>query len=195
MSEIPSLRRRTLAKTLDSLPLVVIVVLWHRGTAAQRRRWDRLILVIDAVYTIGLTATAGQTIGERLVRIRVVDRYSGTRPTLPQSALRWLVSSAGLLLAALLPVPRSVRAMEALAPEIERLRKAHHDDGQRLNEELITLYREHDVKPWAGFSRTLLGAAVDGVGVWMVRRSPLKQGPNDLAAKTLVVDVSGRGRR
>jgi YidC/Oxa1 family membrane protein insertase len=45
---------------------------------------------------------------------------------------------------------RSMKAMQALQPHMEELRKKHKDNPQKLNKELMLLYREHKVNPLGG---------------------------------------------
>jgi len=42
---------------------------------------------------------------------------------------------------------RSMIAMQALQPEIKKLQQQHKNDRQKLNEETMALYREHQVNP------------------------------------------------
>lgn len=45
---------------------------------------------------------------------------------------------------------RSMKAMQALQPRLEELKKAHKDNPQKLNKEIMELYREHKVNPLGG---------------------------------------------
>ena len=45
---------------------------------------------------------------------------------------------------------RSMKAMQALQPHMEELRKKHKDSPQKLNKEMMLLYREHKVNPLGG---------------------------------------------
>jgi YidC/Oxa1 family membrane protein insertase len=45
---------------------------------------------------------------------------------------------------------RSMKAMQALQPHMEELRKKHKDSPQKLNKELMSLYKEHKVNPLGG---------------------------------------------
>lgn len=45
---------------------------------------------------------------------------------------------------------RSMRAMSALKPEMEKIREKFPDDKQRQNEEMMGLYRKHNVNPAGG---------------------------------------------
>ena len=45
---------------------------------------------------------------------------------------------------------RSMKEMQALQPRIEELKKAHKDNPQKLNKEIMELYREHKVNPLGG---------------------------------------------
>jgi YidC/Oxa1 family membrane protein insertase len=45
---------------------------------------------------------------------------------------------------------RSMKEMQALQPTIEELRKTYKDNPQKLNKEIMELYREHKVNPLGG---------------------------------------------
>jgi YidC/Oxa1 family membrane protein insertase len=45
---------------------------------------------------------------------------------------------------------RSMKEMQILQPKIEELRKAYKDNPQKLNKEIMELYREHKVNPLGG---------------------------------------------
>jgi YidC/Oxa1 family membrane protein insertase len=45
---------------------------------------------------------------------------------------------------------RSMLAMQKLQPEMKRLQQKHKGDRQKLNEEMMALYKEHKVNPAAG---------------------------------------------
>lgn len=45
---------------------------------------------------------------------------------------------------------KSMRAMSALKPEMDRIREKYADDNQRQSEEVMRLYREHNVNPASG---------------------------------------------
>ncbi len=45
---------------------------------------------------------------------------------------------------------RSMQAMKDLQPKIEQLKKKHEKDPQKMNKEMMTLYKEHGVNPISG---------------------------------------------
>ncbi|MDR5693772.1 MAG: YidC/Oxa1 family membrane protein insertase [Armatimonadota bacterium] len=45
---------------------------------------------------------------------------------------------------------KSMKGMQMLAPKMEELRRKYKDDPQRLNKELMQLYRAHGVNPFGG---------------------------------------------
>ena len=51
---------------------------------------------------------------------------------------------------------RSMKEMQALQPRIEELRKEYKDNPQKLNKEIMELYREHKVNPLGGCLPLLL---------------------------------------
>jgi YidC/Oxa1 family membrane protein insertase len=55
---------------------------------------------------------------------------------------------------------RSMAAMSKLQPELKRLQQKHKGDRQKLNEEMMKLYREHGVNPLGGCFPLLMQAPV-----------------------------------
>lgn len=51
---------------------------------------------------------------------------------------------------------RSMKEMQALQPHIEELRRAYKDNPQKLNKEIMDLYRTHKVNPFGGCLPLLL---------------------------------------
>jgi YidC/Oxa1 family membrane protein insertase len=51
---------------------------------------------------------------------------------------------------------RSMRSMQKIQPEVERLRKKHEKDPQKLNVAIMELYKEHKVNPLGGCLPMLL---------------------------------------
>jgi YidC/Oxa1 family membrane protein insertase len=51
---------------------------------------------------------------------------------------------------------RSMKEMQALQPQVEELRKAYKENPQRLNKEILELYRQHKVNPFGGCLPLLL---------------------------------------
>lgn len=51
---------------------------------------------------------------------------------------------------------RSMKAMQALAPQMEALRGKYRDDPRALNREMMALYRAHNVNPLGGILPTLV---------------------------------------
>jgi YidC/Oxa1 family membrane protein insertase len=55
---------------------------------------------------------------------------------------------------------RSMSAMSKLQPEVKRLQQKYKGDRQKLNEEMMKLYREHGVSPFGGCFPLLMQAPV-----------------------------------
>ncbi|MDD5431611.1 MAG: membrane protein insertase YidC [Candidatus Omnitrophica bacterium] len=51
---------------------------------------------------------------------------------------------------------KSMKEMQILQPKIEALRKTYKDDAQKLNKEIMELYKEHKVNPFGGCLPLLL---------------------------------------
>ena len=205
---IAPLSKRCLASLLETVPWLLMALPFlfesRRGRTRRPRRALQLAgTAFASAYQISLTAAIGQTLGQMVVGIRVMDAKTARVPTLKQSVLRWAVASVpgGLfgLLGTFIKVEEPSELME-LQAEVDRLHQRHRGDPQSLNEAVMALYREHKVNPVEAclpvvlkvlpplvLSCLLYGPALKG---------PLHQGLHDRAAGTVVVDVHKRvGRR
>jgi YidC/Oxa1 family membrane protein insertase len=64
---------------------------------------------------------------------------------------------------------RSMIEMQRLQPEIRRLQVQYKDDRQKLNEELMRFYREHQINPVGGCLPLLIQAPVFSILFYVVR--------------------------
>jgi YidC/Oxa1 family membrane protein insertase len=64
---------------------------------------------------------------------------------------------------------RSMIEMQRLQPEIRRLQVQYKDDRQKLNEELMRFYREHEINPVGGCLPLLIQAPVFSILFYVVR--------------------------
>jgi YidC/Oxa1 family membrane protein insertase len=64
---------------------------------------------------------------------------------------------------------RSMIEMQRLQPEIRRLQVQYKDDRQKLNEELMAFYKEHQINPVGGCLPLLIQAPVFSILFWVVR--------------------------
>src|ERR671918_1684360 len=64
---------------------------------------------------------------------------------------------------------RSMIEMQRLQPEIRRLQVQYKDDRQKLNEELMRFYREHEINPLGGCLPLLIQAPVFSILFWVIR--------------------------
>ena len=62
---------------------------------------------------------------------------------------------------------RSMRATQELKPEMDRIRDEHREDPQRMQQELMRLYRERNVNPLGGCLPVLLQLPVF-IGIFYV---------------------------
>jgi YidC/Oxa1 family membrane protein insertase len=87
---------------------------------------------------------------------QVLKFYQGLTEPLLGSQSYWFAIVLLTLSVRILLIPltvkqvKSSRAMSALAPELRKLQEKHRDDRQRLNEEMMKLYKERGVNPVAG---------------------------------------------
>lgn len=131
------------------------------ATAATGHRRDVALTVLDAGYTIALTACLGQTLGQRLMGIRVVDARSWERPPWTGSAIHWAVGGLAYPLTALLPPLGSMLRREQQTGDEHRLgserRHGLHD------EELMGLDGQNRASAFAGWLRMILSKALGAV--------------------------------
>ena len=102
---------------------------------------------------------------------------------------------------------RSMAAMNKLQPELKRLQQKYKGDRQKLNEEMMKLYREHGVNPLGGCFPLLMQAPVfialysvlrAGISFDVALASPV-QAPSDIKARSTIcapvgeASVTGEG--
>ncbi|MBI5710439.1 MAG: membrane protein insertase YidC [Candidatus Eisenbacteria bacterium] len=92
---------------------------------------------------------------------------------------------------------RSMRAMQKLQPEIERVRAKYKNDSQAMNAALMALYKEHKVNPAGGCLPVLLQMPIL-MGLYQVllnaielRQAPFALWIDDLSAPDTLFHVSG----
>lgn len=68
---------------------------------------------------------------------------------------------------------RSMRAMQELQPEVKKLQKEFKDDKQKMQEEMMNLYRERGVNPAAGCLPLVFQAPI-WFALFTVLRTPLE---------------------
>ena len=67
---------------------------------------------------------------------------------------------------------RSMREMQKIQPEVKKIQAKHKGDRQKMNEEMMALYKEHGVNPFGGCAPLLLQFPVL-IGLFYVVRTPL----------------------
>ncbi len=100
-----SLGSRLAARLVDALVLAVpstavtLAVVDLDADQIEVPLWIRAAtLLLAAVYEIACVALTGQTVGKRLLRIKVVDVTTGRPPRLDGASIRYLVPSVPALL-------------------------------------------------------------------------------------------------
>lgn len=78
-----------------------------------------------------------------------------------------------LLLPLSIKQTRSMREMQRIQPEVKKLQAKHKGDRQKLNEEMMALYKEHGVNPFGGCLPLLMQFPVF-IALYNVINSPLK---------------------
>ena len=156
-------------------------------------------MALAGAYHISLSANRGQTLGQMVLGIRVVDATTAAVPTLKQSAVRWAVAMVPDGLAGLMPLSERVQTalavIEDLQPEIERLTERHEGDRERLNQELMGLFEEAGVDP-TGACLPIILRALPSLAMSCALYAPLLQGSSrqalhDRLAGTVVIEARG----
>ena len=98
--------------------------------------WQTLLanLLLYAVYEILLVTYRGQTVGKMVTGIRVRRATGGGNPSLPESALRFVVKQISLfggLISVIGSVTVIFTVVDYLAPLFDRLKRAIHDRAAR----------------------------------------------------------------
>jgi YidC/Oxa1 family membrane protein insertase len=78
-----------------------------------------------------------------------------------------------LLLPLSIKQTRSMREMQVIQPEIKRIQKKYKGDRQKMNQEVMALYKEHGVNPLGGCAPLLLQMPVF-IALFYVIRRPLE---------------------
>ncbi|HEX2240041.1 MAG TPA: membrane protein insertase YidC [Actinomycetota bacterium] len=78
-----------------------------------------------------------------------------------------------LLLPLTIKQTRSMREMQAIQPEVKRIQAKYKGNRQKMNEEMMALYKEHGVNPLGGCLPLLLQLPFF-IAIFQVVRTPLK---------------------
>ncbi len=89
-----------------------------------------------------------------------------------------------LLLPLSIKQTRSMREMQVIQPELKRIQKKHKGDRQKMNQEVMALYKEHGVNPLGGCAPLLLQMPVF-IALFYVVRQPIEY----LGASLLKTDL------
>lgn len=197
---VAPLWKRGMAGAIDSLPFLALALAGRENdsTARRPRRGLRLVaFAMSGAYYIPLTSKHGQTLGQAVLGIRVVDAKTGALPSLMQAAVRWAVAMVPDTLARVVPMSQRVEielaAIRELQPEIDRLTQRDNGEREMLNEELMRLYQESDVNP-IGASLPIIVRALPSLAMSSALYAPMMKGSqhqalHDRVAGTVVVEV------
>ncbi len=156
-------------------------------------------LFVAGFYFAGILPLAGQTPGQAVLGLRVVDDQTYQRAGWRALLTRWLVLQLPHILVVAVSASPSARtamtALEAVRPEADELRRRYGRDRRQLNEALLDLYNIRAVDPWAAGWRLLaaatIGMAYGTIVAVGVLRSPRRQGLHDRLANVVVIDDRG----
>lgn len=94
---------------------------------------------------------------------------------------------------------KSMRAMQEIQPEMEKIRKRYADDPNRMNQEVFALYKKHKINPAGGCLPLLLQMPVF-IALYTVlansvalRQAPFMLWIDDLSSPDVLFRVSGFG--
>lgn len=199
---IAPLWKRGVAGAVDSLPFLSLALAVREkdfGAGRPQRGLRLLAFAMSAAYCIPLTARHGQTLGQMVLGIRVVDADTGALPSPMQAAVRWTVAMVPDALARVVPLSQRVEtelaAIRELQPEIDRLTDRYEAEPERLNEELMSLFREAGVNP-VGACLPIIVRALPSLAMSCALYAPLLKGAqhqavHDRVAGTVVVEARG----
>ncbi len=134
-----------MAGVVDSVPFLALALAMRDNNSGARRAGHGRRLVLFGLHgasCIWFTAKQGQTVGQMVLGIRVVDANTAALPTPMQAAVRWAVAMVPDALAQLLPLSQTVEirlaAIRELQSEIDRLTRRYEGDREMLSEELMS---------------------------------------------------------
>jgi YidC/Oxa1 family membrane protein insertase len=110
-------------------------------------------------------------------------------PSLGLAIILLTVAVRVLLLPLSIKQTRSMREMQRIQPEVKRIQAKYKGNRQKMNEEMMALYKEHNVNPFGGCLPLVMQFPVL-IGLFYVIRTPLKY--MGFSEKTgAALDVSG----
>jgi YidC/Oxa1 family membrane protein insertase len=99
--------------------------------------------------------------------------FYGLLPSLGVAIILLTLVVRVILLPLSIKQTRSMREMQRIQPEIKRLQQKYKGNRQKMNEELMGLYKEHNVNPFGGCLPLLMQFPVL-IALFYVIRAPLK---------------------
>lgn len=121
----PAFGQRVLAAVVDVLVFLAVSFVLLQvpfGLASQRLLWT----LLNALYVILATMLTGQTVGKRLLGIRVVDVATGELPSPKAAVVRWAVVAVPLLIGWVSPVVASYTGWFSFAAYVPILKGPQH---------------------------------------------------------------------
>ncbi|HXW58044.1 MAG TPA: hypothetical protein VEJ23_01065 [Solirubrobacteraceae bacterium] len=137
-----------------------------------------------------------QSVGARVVGIRLVSARTGAAPSLRQRLIRVVTHTAWrVLIERLIPPPKTVVAHDdhELRSAIAAARREHAEDQEALQEAMLTIYRERKIDPSRPLLLFLVRTAIMAAIQIPFPGSTLKQTLPDRLAGTIVVVDRPRG--
>lgn len=94
-------------------------------------------------------------------------------PSLGLAIILLTVAVRVLLLPLSIKQTRSMREMQRIQPEVKRIQAKYKGNRQKMNEEMMALYKEHNVNPFGGCLPLVMQFPVL-IGLFYVIRTPLR---------------------
>jgi YidC/Oxa1 family membrane protein insertase len=94
-------------------------------------------------------------------------------PSLGLAIILLTIAVRVLLLPLSIKQTRSMREMQRIQPEVKRIQAKYKGNRQKMNEEMMALYKEHNVNPFGGCLPLVMQFPVL-IGLFYVIRTPLK---------------------
>ena len=129
-----------------------MTALWYLAQPAQEAEAQLGLFELFSVVLTGLYALV-HSYGLAIILLTVVIRI--------------------VLLPLSIKQTRSMREMQRIQPEIKKIQAKHKGNRQKMNEEMMALYKEHGVNPFGGCLPLAMQMPVL-IGLFYVVRSPLK---------------------
>jgi len=196
LTRIAPFRKRLFASAVDGLPVLALFLPFVRRRPGPRqtrlqRSVNNALKVAQSAYEMLALARRGQTMGQRVAGIRVVDEHTGGAPTLKQAAVRGIVLMVPDVLSRLIFASQIRKHWPSLdgdlRAEVEQLRREHAGDPVALKAATNALFLERGVEGWAGCWPSLVVVVLNYLVRGHALLPPLHRSLADRLAGTVLI--------